>query len=126
MFENETLVASSSEIAGPNVLRDFAEVGPGLFTVQLPPFVICDARVAGLLLQALASARPAAMAFAPEYVPEASEKGLYTYFTPTYYSAAEVRSIFPGSRIYSATSEAVRKAFEAERAERAEEESNNG
>lgn len=126
MFENETLAASSSEIAGPYVLRDFCEVGPGLFTVQLPSFVICDARVAGLLLQALTSARPAAMAFAPEYVPEAAEKGLLVYFTPEYYSAAEVRSITPGSRIYSATSEAVRKAFEAERAERAEQENDNG
>lgn len=126
MFENETLGASSSEIARPNALQDFCEAGPGLFTVQLPSFVVCDARVAGLLLQALASARPAAMAFAPEYVPEASEKGLSVYFTPDYYSAVEVRSITPGSRIYSATSRAVREAFEAERAERAEKGNDNG
>lgn len=116
MYENETLVASSSEIARPDVLRNFCEVSRGLFTVQLPSFVICDARVAGLLLQALADAQAAAMVFAPEYVPEASEKGLPVYFTPNYYSPAEVRSITPGSRIYSATSEAVREAFEAERA----------
>lgn len=126
MFENETLGTSSSEIARPDVLRDFYEVNRGLFTVQLPSFVICDARVAGLLLQALADARPAAMAFAPEYVPELAGKGLSAYFYPDYYPAAEVRGITPGSRIYNATSTVVRKAFEAERAASAEKENDNG